>query len=352
MFTLRANIQIVRADGSGTYTFAAVHDVHIKKSIHEYFDTATFSIPASSRLKLESSNPLRQQLLLPDTYSNVSTAAQFFEGDQVTIQLGYDDNLVTEFEGFISKVNFTRPCVVECEGYAWLLRNVDKLVTKSWTSTSLVSVLNYILQTTGAERKIKLSTDMQDTVFGPFRLIQKTGAECLEELKKAGFTVYFIGDTLYAGLEQLAQLDGAVTYSLGWNTIKDDQLKYRDKSEVKVNVEVNYKDKSGKVHTTVVGPSGGVTKHLNLGRELDMKMLETKARTYAHKYRHAGYEGRITGFLLPYAQHGWKVTIQDDQYADRAGDYIIVSTEVTYNENGGRRLVEIGESLTVPESWD
>lgn len=354
MYILKGNVLIQRTNGT-TYYFEAMHEVRIKKSIHDYFDTAIIELPTSARLKLQQRSPDGKKLL-PVSVSFVTTAQEFHEGDRVTINLGYNDDLVQEFDGYISKVNFTTPCKIECEGYAWLLRNVDNLVTKSWTSVSLIDALNYILQATGNADRIKLSPDIQDATFGPLRLIQLTGAECLEQLKKLGFAVYFIGNTIYAGLEQLAQLNSSVIYSLGWNTIKDDQLKYRDADETKVQVEVNYKDKSGRVKTKVVGEKGGIMKRLNLGRELDMKLLEAKARAWARKYRHAGYEGRITTFLQPYALPGWKATIEDIKYQDRNGDYIILSTDVQYGMGGGRRIVEIGQPLTVTgavaENWE
>jgi len=348
MFELKASVKIVRADGSAIYTFGAVQEIIVKKSIHEYTDTASFQIPASARLKLERKNQIIP--LLPQTISNINTAAEFKEGDAVTIQLGYDDKLETEFVGFISKVNFTRPCKVECEGYSWLLRNSDKLITKSWISTSLVEVLNYIIDNTGNNGKILLSTDIPDTVFGPLRLEKKTGMQCLEEIKKGGFTIYFIDNVIYAGLEQAGQIENSVVYSLGWNTIKDDQLKYRSQDEVKVQIEVTYKDKAGRMQVKVIGDAGGVVKRLDLGRELDMKVLESKAMAWAHKYRYTGYEGRITAFLQPYAQPGWKATIQDQEYKDRTGEYILVSTEINYNKNGGRRICEIGKSLTANQN--
>jgi len=353
LFVLNGNMLVQQANGT-TYYFEAEHEIVIKKSIHDYFDTAYIEVPTSARLSLVQQSPGKPAL--PVSVSFVTTAQQFAEGDRITINLGYDDNVVQEFDGFISKVDFTTPCKIECEGYAWLLRNVDNLVTKSWTSTSLIEVLNYILQATGNTGKIKLSADIPDTTFGPLRLTQLTGAECLDALKKSGFTIYFIGNTIYAGLEQLAQLNSSVIYSLGWNTIKDDALKYRDADETKVKVEVNYKDKSGQVKTKVVGENGGILKRLNLGRELDTKVLEAKARAFARKYRYAGYEGKITAFLQPFALPGWKATIQDIQYNGRDGDYIIVSSEVRFGGGGGRRILEIGQTLTitgtVPENWE
>ncbi|MBS1689510.1 MAG: hypothetical protein JSS96_12355, partial [Bacteroidetes bacterium] len=47
MFVLNGYINIVKKDGSFSYTIKAMNDVRIKKSIHSYTDTASFKIPAS-----------------------------------------------------------------------------------------------------------------------------------------------------------------------------------------------------------------------------------------------------------------------------------------------------------------
>ncbi|MBL0144937.1 MAG: hypothetical protein IPP48_03425 [Chitinophagaceae bacterium] len=58
-----------------------------------------------------------------------------------------------------------------------------------------------------------------------------------------------------------------------------------------------------------------------------------------------GYEGKITSFLQPFCQHGWKAGLTDKSFPERSGDYLITSVEVTYGMSGARRTVELGEKI-------
>lgn len=324
MYALTADITI------GAYRFRAVHRVRIVKSIYSFVDTAIIEIPASARLK-KAGDPQTQ---------SVETAKQFQEGDKVSINLGYDGKLMNEFTGFVKRVNFTMPCQIECEGYSWQLRK-DK-ITKLYKSTTIKEVLELI--TAGTD--IKISPDIQDTTIAPFRIDAKNGTEVLDMLKKEAFqTVYFIGDTLYVGLEELAQIDKSATYKLGWNTINDDNLKYRRPEDVKVQVNITYKDKKGKAKHKTVGQAGGITTGISYGYAADEFEMVKRAEQEAQKFRYAGYEGKVLAFLIPYAQPGYKADIIDEKYPERSGSYILESTEVDFGMSGARRLVGIGKTI-------
>lgn len=58
-----------------------------------------------------------------------------------------------------------------------------------------------------------------------------------------------------------------------------------------------------------------------------------------------GYEGKITSFLQPYCEPGYKAILEDKTYPERGGNYIIEAVEVTYGTGGARRKVSIGMQL-------
>ena len=329
MYTLCCYIQIA---GFSTRT---VHEVKVKKSIHSFVDTAVISLPTSAIIT-NTEGLMRE---------SVDTAAKISQGDPVTIHLGYDGDLKEEFKGFVSRVNYTTPCQIECEGYSYLLR--QKTFAKAWKDPKAKAILAELTAGSG----IKLSDEIPDiSLHGKMVLNTETALAGFEELKKVyGLLVYFIGDTLYYGLGQTAQQGaGQVTkYRLGWNTIKDDQLRFRKADEAKVQVKVEYRDKKGKVHTKSYGDSGGIVVTRQYGKETDMNALETKARAYAETRRFAGYDGKIIAFLIPYTAHGWAAQITDEKYPDRGGKYLVVGTEVTFGRGGGRRIVELGKTLSV-----
>lgn len=326
MFVLTPHITI------GSVGFTACHEVRVTKSIHSFVDMAEIRLPASCRLRKD--GELQTQ--------SVQAAKQFQEGDKVTIKLGYDDKLETEFEGFVKRVDFSTPCVIECEGYSYQLRKTAHV--KDWKDAKVKDILQHI--TSGTD--ITLSSDIPDIKFeGNFYLNDEDGTQCLDKLKKGmSLTVYFIGKTLYVGLEQTAQLDKEVKYRLGWNVIKDDNLKYRRNEDAIVRVRVTYKGKKGESKHKIFGKTGGVEQVMELGVITDDNLLKQMVNAEARKYRYAGYEGKITTFLVPFSQPGWKAVVEDQAFAERNGSYLIVSTDVSFGTNGARRVVELGKSLS------
>lgn len=319
----------------GSYAFTTVNDVVIKKSMHSYEDTAIIKIPTSAALKCDSENFI----------STIKTERQFFEGDQVTIQLGYDGDNKTEFNGFVKRINIKSPLEIECEGFVYRLRRTKKF-KKTWKKVQLKEILQMITEGTD----IELSPDIQDTTLEPFVIDQLTGAEVLEVLKKQYYTVYFIdGNVLYVGLDMLAQKDKEIAYEFGWNTIDTDSLKFRLVEDTKAEIEVTYKAKNGKEeHITKTYGDGPdkikVPDKLTLGK-VSEEQLEMQVRAFAEKYRYTGYEGKITTFLIPVAQPGYKATVNDKKYPERKGSFIAESVEIKFGQGGGRRIVDLGRKV-------
>lgn len=323
-FTLKVKI--------ANYSMDSIHSIKVNKSIHEYTDKCEVKIPATARLKQKG------------TYitNSIDTAKQIKEGDKVIIDAGYNGRLNREFVGFVNRVNFTTPCSIECEGYSWQLRHNSGLV-KSWKQTTLKEVLQFI--TAGTD--ITLSKDIPDMPIIPMYIKNQNGCEVLDWLLNTKFlTAYFIGSELYVGLQEATQLDKSVKYRLGWNTVKDNQLKFRHEDEVKVRVKAIYKTKEGKLQNKEFGDKNGLMRTVVFGRVDDMKLLEDMALKKAKEFRYSGYEGKITGLLEPFCQPGYKAILTDDKYNEREGDYIVESTETNITLSGGRRAVEIGKKVS------
>ncbi|WP_418894600.1 hypothetical protein [Limibacterium fermenti] len=61
---------------------------------------------------------------------------------------------------------------------------------------------------------------------------------------------------------------------------------------------------------------------------------------------YTGYEGSITGWLVPYVEPTYSAHIHDAEYEFKTGSYYVVSVTTTFDENGGVRKVELGRKLT------
>ncbi|MGH2643545.1 MAG: hypothetical protein ACRDE2_06335, partial [Chitinophagaceae bacterium] len=318
----------------GTVNINSVNDVRINRSINSYIDTAKIKIPASAYLNYSSPLPPTMSIQKPD--GRYSTAYLFNRGDMVNIQLGYNDELQQEFTGFINRINFTTPLEIECEGYSWLLRQIT--VNKSWKKTTLKEILQFLITGT----PITLSPDIPDISLNNIFFRNTTADNVLGWIKdKLLMTVFFNGSQLYAGLEY-TQYAGIGNYKLGWNVIKDDNLKYHLASDQKIKIKaISIQNNNSRIEAEV-GDSTGVTHQVYFYNIRSQAQLIAEATKRLQHFKYDGYEGKITAFLQPYIGNGYEVNLVDPQYAERSGTYLIEGIEVNFGTSGARRTCEIG----------
>lgn len=314
----------------------AVTDVKIKRSIYSFVDTATITLPTSARLKTNTK----------DVPQSVSTAGSFQEGDKVEIWLGYDsdDNLHREFSGFVKSVNAATPCVIDCEGYSWQLRRKNVPWSTEDDKTKLKDLLAKLVEGTD----ITLSKSIPDVPVHQICEGNISGTEALDWIKKNLYlTVYFSESELYAGLAYIEQPDKAHTkYRIGWNLVKDDQLKFKKAQDVKVLVKAVSFNNRNEAIVGQAGDSSGAIRTIHVRNITSEAELKKVAEAEAGKLRYDGYEGKVTGFLEPFALPGYRVILQDPNYSEREGTYLIESTEVKFGTSGGRRICEIGKKIS------
>jgi hypothetical protein len=67
------------------------------------------------------------------------------------------------------------------------------------------------------------------------------------------------------------------------------------------------------------------------------EQLKTKSYT--------GYSGSFTGWLVPWCDAGYKVSITDRDYEIKDGTYYVLEVVTTFSKSGGVREVKIGMKL-------
>jgi hypothetical protein len=320
MFTLGCNITI------GSASFKAVADVVVKRSTQNANATAVIKVPVTAVLKAAGKEK-----------TNIETAKQINVGDTVTIQLGYDGKLKTEFKGFVKRLNYTVPLEIECEDCYWKLRTVT--LKKSYAQTTIKQLLSDVLAGTGATvHPNTIDMTLKNTIID-----NKTGVWVLEKLKSDyGLTVYFdLEGKLYAGKSY--QVKGnRVKYELRGNVIKDDDLKFYRADDYKLKVEAKSYDRNGSKLEASVGADGGEAKTLWFYDVKDAGQLKALAEQELKRYSFDGYRGKIETFLVPYAEPGMIAVLTDPIYSARGGEYFIEGTEVKFGTSGARRIVELG----------
>lgn len=324
MFVLNSDITI------GKYKGVKPHEVKITRSIFEYVDRAKIQVPITARI-------VRAGEVITAT---AETAKLFEEGDKVLIKLGYNGVLKTEFEGFVSRINFAAPLEIECEGFSYQLRK--KMLSGTVTNIQLKDVLKKITEGTD----IILDEGIPDFKIDKLILTGKNGVRILEELQgtsKQLMKFFFTGNKLYGGL-QFNKTKADVKYRLGWNVIKDNNLKLHEAKNEQVTINWVGEKKDGTKTKAKAGKTGVVktrTSHIIT----DANSLQQLADAEHKKLSYDGYEGKITAFGQPYCEQGYRAILEDQKYPERSGNYLINKTEVNYGMSGFRRIVDIGEKL-------
>lgn len=321
---LKGHIKIIKSNGQ-KLSFEAFHSVEIEHDMFKINSSCKIKIPVSARLKYTGK----------DYTDSVQSGKQFTRGDKIDVWLGYGNDLKHEFSGYIYRLNYKTPIEIECEGYEFLLRSPCE--TKTWSKTNLKEVLKYITGNTG----IQLNDKIPDISFTKFIIpADMTKLEALQMVKeKYGQTAYFTKNILYVGLAYILDF-GSVKYKLGWNTIKDDELKYRNADDVRLKIKAVWiKPDNTKVEAEAGDPKGS-QRTLFFYNVSDKSELEKLAKEEIKKYKYSGYEGRITTFLQPFARPGMKGVLIDPKYSERDGTYYITKVKTKADKGGGRRTVE------------
>lgn len=299
-----------------------------KRSITDYSDTATISLPAIAMLKKNADS----------SYQNVETGLQFKEGLKVEIACGYNGDNKTRFKGFIRRINATIPLEIECEGYSYQLRKKHGFNKSYKAGTKLKTLLTDLIEGTS----ITLSSSIPDvTIDCPFNFPMAKGTEVLDWLKeKMLMTSYFNGPELYVGL-RYADLKQTIKLRLGWNVIKDNELKFNERTEF-TEVRITYKQNDGKTQST---PAGKNVKQVKMEIRVDEASMKMIADDQKKQLANRGYEGALTTFLVPFAEPGMAAGITDKKYPKREGKYFIEAVEGEYSSGGGRQKITLGATL-------
>jgi hypothetical protein len=323
MFVMTADIFI------GPFKPVKPHSAKWNCSVTKYTDSGSFKIPAISRLKSTGG-----------VYEKVQTGLQFQEGMKVEIHTGYGGNNYLRFKGFISRINFTVPLEVECEGYSYQLRKKLNF-TKAYKNTTAKKILLDLIQGTD----IVLSDQIPDIPIEKATFEGCTGVEVLEWIKeKCLLTVYFNFDVLYVGLMQL-EPKATANFRLGWNTVKDSDLKFNNNKEfADVRIELSGRKKDGTRQKAFIGKKTGQIKRLKTAIK-DQSALNEIIKQKQIEIVNKGYEGSITGFLIPYVMPGMAIHIEDTKYPERTGKYFCTGVDGDFSPSGGRQKIQIGNSL-------
>ena len=316
MFNMVWDIQI------GGYKLRLLESVEIHKSVDLLTDTAVISVPG--------------------VYHNKAFEIEnrVVVGDRVTIKFGYNDNLITEFEGFLQRIGTDDSLLTfHCEDEMFLTRKPVKDVELK--NTSVKAIAQYCLSQIGMS-KLDCTYDITYEKF----VISNANAydvfNKLQEETKAN--IYMKGDVLHIHPAYIEK-GGDVAYDFAQN-IESSDLKYRRAEDRKFEVTVEGIGLDGKGTRVRVGSTGGEKRTVKVYNVMNEAELKKRGEEEMKYLVYDGYEGNITGWLIPYVEPTYSAKILDDEYEYKTGTYYVISVTTTFSEGGGIRKVELGRKLT------
>ena len=305
----------------GKYELTMLDTVKVTRSVEQLSDTA--------------------EIVLPGTCFNkaIEIESKIKRGDPVLILAGYDGTLVTEFQGFLESISTDDGAIrLNCEDAIFQFRK--PVADKEFTSPDVKDILNYLCQQVGG---FGLSCDYSFK-YDKYVIRNNTAYEILKKIQEELKPNVYVKEAVLHVHPQYKEIFGNVKYSFQDN-IEKSELEYKDERDRVWEVIVEGKDKNGKVIREIAGSPGGDQENIKIDAASDRASLKLLAEENLKVKSYTGYSGSFTGWLEPYCDAGYKVSIEDKEYEFKNGDYYALEVETTISSNGGSRKVTLGMKI-------
>lgn len=280
-------------------------------------------------------------IVLPEAVLNqvLEIEDKIGRGSEVTIKLGYNDDLKTEFQGYIYDITTNDSTLkILCEDALYLFRKGVKDVVLKPTSVKKIAQL----LVNQVDKSYKVDCDY-DIGYEKFVFHQSTAYDVLKKVQEEiKANIYFDTQTKTLHIHPpYVQKGGEVRYSFHDNIEEGCSLEYKRAIDKKVEVTVESTDLNGKVKSVTVGVTGGDKVTLKVGAmsEKDMKRV---AEAALKKNSFDGYTGSFPTWLVPFVQPTYTAIIEDLDYEFKTGRYYVVGVKTTFSESGGQREITPG----------
>lgn len=315
MFTMWHDITV------GNWRLGMLESVEIHRSVELLADTAVIRLPGS------------------EYNAALDVESRIRRGDRVTVRLGYwETEIMTEFEGWVQRVGTDNGAItLECEDDLFRMRVA--LRDRQLEKVSLKDLLNGVLSEIGG-----YTLDCSyDWTYDRFVINTATGYDVLAKVQEeSGADIYLDGTVLH--VHPPGQMTGReVIYDFAQN-VQSCDLQYRRSDERRVRVVVKALMPDGTVRESEYGPAGGDKVEVRCAATDDASM-RSRGESEIRRLSFDGYDGSITGWLVPYVRPGDSVVLHDRDYEYKNGKYFVQAVTTTFGSSGGTRKIELGFRL-------
>lgn len=302
--------------------FTVCQSMKIESSVQVLSNTATLELPREFKNAVD---PVGKSINI----AGKSILDFMKRGDAIKIEFGYDGNLETEFEGYISKIGAETPLILECEDEMFQLKKAPR-ITKFIKSGKLIDIIKAVVPSTYT---IECNGDYS---IGKWLIEDATPYNVLEELReKVGIRAYFKDPkTLAVGMIVDFKPQTKHRYNFSESVRRGSSLKFETKESNPVFLTVESKQANGTVFKVSVGEKGGDEKTMKLWPNMTKTELEIWANKQQTSVSYNGFEGTLDGWCYPRTKPGDAVEIYRPFYKDRHQDGIYFIEGVTIDING------------------
>ncbi len=307
----------IEIKGSKTWVFEKITSCEIVRDMDALTTTCTLVLPRKIQWQGESSNPIKR-------------------GDQVTVWLGYDDDLQLAFQGYVLQKGFKAPIEIKCEDEMFVLKQTPA-VKKTYKNVTVENLLkdqnlNYTLKVLGEQN------------VGQYRVNVDNVAELLAHLKENSIKTFFrLEDekpVLYCGVMFDHNTGIRQVFETGVNIISDSSLDEQNSEDVKIKLKVVSLQPDNKNKIKVeVGDNDGERRTIHCyGKN------ESEAKAWGEqeleRLKRDGLTGSFTTFghvLLDRLDIiGVKIN------GERKGKYQVQKNTITFGAGGFRQDITLG----------
>lgn len=315
MFKLTAKIEI---KGTGKkWEFDKIAEVEITRDTDTLTDTCVLKLPKKVRWQNEEHIPIKR-------------------GDEVTVWLGYDDELELAFRGFVTTIGLKTPIEIHCEDYMFQLKQKEakKLTYKSATVEQILRD-----QELGVQFRV-----FGEQHIGQYRVTADTLSALLGQLKDHAGVRSFIRieddePVLYSGVLFERGKSPKQVFATGLNLIDDTQLKVQNAADVKIKVKAVSLMPNNKKIRVEVGDTDGETRTLHTYNKQEAE-LKAWAKQELERLKRDGLVGSFTTFGAELVDKLDNVGIKID--GERKGVYQVQKNVIKYSPSGFRQEITLG----------
>lgn len=308
-----------------TYRLETIAAIDIDESVDNLVDTATITLPEAV---------MNQVLNIGDRIGR---------GSEVVIQTGYDDNIKTEFVGFVQDIVTNDSSLkILCEDALFLFRVGVK--DAEMKPTTMSQIAQSLVSQVSPDYKLVCDYDIS---YEKFVIHQATAYDVLKKLaEETKANIYFNTEKKELHIHPpYLEKGGEVTYSMQVN-IEKSSLEFKKAIDKKIEVVVEKTNLNGKVESVTTGTTGGDKITLKVGSvaTADLKKI---ADAELMRRNADAFEGSIDGWLVPFVKPTYSAKFIDEDYPDKNGTYYVVGVRTSLSEAGGKRTIKFGVKLSV-----